>query len=151
MDPIRTLSFSMAHMTRPPGIKRSFADATRQACWREYRTVGATRALRRGRRALASRPRFASLDSVVREGMTNPQADPIGPGADAVRLHRRALRRRVLRPARRTRDVVDLVFRHVGREIGHVPEDPEDLLVAQADVMQERDNREAAHVRDVLV
>src|SRR3989454_1082416 len=39
----------------------------------------------------------------------------------------------------------------VGREIRHVPEDAEDLLVPQVDVVEKRDDRETAHVRDVLV
>src|SRR6266540_2380619 len=47
--------------------------------------------------------------------------------------------------------VLDLVARHVRGKVWHVPEDPEDLLVAQPDVMEERDDREAAHVRHVLV
>ena len=47
--------------------------------------------------------------------------------------------------------MLNLILRHVGREVRHVPEDAEDLLVPQADVMEEGDDREAAHVRDVLV
>src|SRR2546427_9439794 len=108
-------------------------------------------ALGRRRRALPAGPLLAALDAIVREGMLNRQADPIGPWADPIGLHRRALRRRVLRRTRRARDVLNLVLRHVGREIRHVPEDAEDLLVAHADVMEECEDRETAHVRDVLV
>src|SRR6266705_1258113 len=108
-------------------------------------------ALRRRRRALPSRPLLAALDAIVREGMLDRQADSVRPRTNAVRLHRRTLRRRVLRRTRRTRDVLNLILRHVGREVRHVPEDAEDLLVAQSDMMKECDDREAAHVRDVLV
>src|SRR5437870_4020786 len=108
-------------------------------------------ALGRRRRALPSRPLLAALHPIVLEGMLDRQADPIGAWADPVRLHRRALRRRVLRRARRARDVLDLILRHVRGEVWDVPEDAEDLLVAQADVMEECDDRETAHVRDVLV
>src|SRR5439155_25296726 len=48
--------------------------------------------LGRRRRALSARPTVPPFDSVVREGMVNRQADPVWPGADAVGLHRRALR-----------------------------------------------------------
>src|SRR2546427_12761409 len=83
--------------------------------------------------------------------MLDRQADPIRSGADAVRLHRRAFRRSVFRRARGPRDVLDLVASHIRREVGHVAEDPKDLLVPQADVMEERDDREAPHVWYVLV
>src|SRR3989442_2670641 len=108
-------------------------------------------ALRRRRRALSPWPLLAALHAIVLEGMLDRQADPIGPRADPIRLHRRTLRRRVLRRTRRARDVLNLILRHVGREIRHVPEDAEDLLVPQADVVEKRDDRETAHVRDVLV
>src|SRR2546427_12426543 len=83
--------------------------------------------------------------------MLDRQADPIGAWTDPVRLHRRTLRRRVLRRTRRARDVLDLILRHVRGEVRDVSEDAEDLLVPEADVMEERDDRETAHVRDVLV
>src|SRR3989442_13123005 len=83
--------------------------------------------------------------------MLDRQADPIGAWTDPVRLHRRTLRRRVLRRARGPRDVLDLILRHVRGEVRDVSEDAEDLLVPEADVMEERDDRETAHVRDVLV
>ena len=83
--------------------------------------------------------------------MPDRQADSVRSRTNAVRLHRRTLRRRVLRRTRRAGDVLDLVLRHIGREIRHVPEDAEDFLVAQADVMEERDDREAPHVGHVLV
>src|SRR6058998_3705765 len=108
-------------------------------------------ALRRRGRALAPWPLLAALHPIILQGMLDRQANPIGAWADAVRLHRRALRRRVFGRARRPRDVLDLVLRDVRREVRHVSEDAEDLLVAQADVMEERDDREAAHVRHVLV
>src|SRR5436309_993348 len=108
-------------------------------------------ALRRRRRALSSRPLLAALHPIVLKRMRERQADPIGAWADPVRLHRRALWRRVLRRARRPRDVLDLILRHVRGEVWDVPEDAEDLLVPQADVMEECDDRETAHVRDVLV
>src|SRR5436309_16126679 len=94
-------------------------------------------ALGRRRRALSSRPLLAALHPIVLEGMLDRQADPIGAWADPVRLHRRALWRRVLRRARRPRDVLDLILRHVRGEVWDVPEDAEDLLVPQADVMEE--------------
>src|SRR6266545_4069811 len=83
--------------------------------------------------------------------MLDRHADAVRARADAVRLHRRAFRWRVLRRARCAGDVLDLIARHVRGEVRHVPKDPEDLLVAQSDVMEERDDREAAHVRHVLV
>src|SRR5213592_3605564 len=83
--------------------------------------------------------------------MPDRQADSVWSRTNAVRLHRRALRRRVLRRTRRAGDVLDLVLRDVRGEVWDVSEDAEDFLVAQADVMEERDDREAAHVRDVLV
>src|SRR3989442_1580796 len=108
-------------------------------------------ALRRRRRALSPWPLLAALHAIVLEGMLDRQADPIGPRADPIRLHGRTLRRHVLRRTGRARDVLNLILRHVGREIRHVPEDAEDLLVPQADVVEKRDDRETAHVRDVLV
>src|SRR2546422_11613302 len=83
--------------------------------------------------------------------MPDRQADSVWSRTNAVRLHRRALRRRVLRRTRRAGDVLDLVLRDVRGEGWDVSEDAEDLLVAQADVMEERDDREAADVRVVLV
>ena len=47
--------------------------------------------------------------------------------------------------------MLDLVAGHIRREVGHVAKDPEDFLVPQADVVQERDDRESAHVGHVLV
>src|SRR5438093_5917020 len=108
-------------------------------------------ALRRRRRALSSRLLLAALYPIVLEGMLDRQADSVWSRTNAVRLHRRTFRRGVLRRARRPRDVLDLILRHVRGKVWDVPEDAEDLLVAQADVMEECDDRETAHVRDVLV
>src|SRR6266704_6387982 len=113
--------------------------------------VARLRSLDGGRGVLAPRPPLAALHPIVGQRMFYRHADAVRARADAVRLHRRAFRWRVLCRARRAGDVFDLVLRDVGGEVRHVPEDPEDLLVAQADVMEERDDREAAHVRHVFV
>src|SRR5947199_8736992 len=83
--------------------------------------------------------------------MPDRQADSVWSRTNAVRLHRRALRRRVLRRTPRAGDVLDLVLRDVRGEVWDVSEDAEDFLVSQADAMEERDEREPAHVRDLLV
>src|SRR5436309_13267592 len=99
-------------------------------------------ALRRRRRALSSRPLFAALHAIVLEGMLDRQADPIGPRADPIRLHRRTLRRRVLRRTRRARDVLNLILRHVGRDIWQVPVVADNLLFHQAYESENRVDRE---------
>src|SRR3990172_7289762 len=108
---------------------------------------------RRGGLRCGGRSSAPRLVPVVLQWMGHPllMTEGVPAGAHPVRLHRGALRRRVFRGARRARDVLDLVLRDVDGEVGDVAEELEDLLVGEAQGVEEGDDGEAAHVRHVLV